>query len=66
MQVDLVERARRGDRDAFTSDRRRLADRCYGLAYRILRDPHAAQDATQQALLGAWRDLPDAEGARAF
>ena len=26
--------------------------------YRILRDPHRAQDATQQALLGAWRDLP--------
>ena len=33
-------------------------DRCYALAYRILRDPHRAQDATQQALLGAWRDLP--------
>ena len=33
-------------------------DRCYAIAYRILRDPQRAQDATQQALLSAWRDLP--------
>ncbi len=58
MQVDLVERASRGDRDAFAALVRDNVDRCYGLAYRILRDHHRAQDATQQALLGAWRDLP--------
>jgi len=58
MQVELVERASRGDRDAFASLAAASADRCYALAYRILRDPHRAQDATQQALLGAWRDLP--------
>ena len=33
-------------------------DRCYAVAYRILRDMHLAQDATQQAMLSAWRDLP--------
>lgn len=58
MQVDLVERASRGDRDAFATLAGAAVDRCYGLAYRILRDHHRAQDATQQALLGAWRDLP--------
>jgi RNA polymerase sigma-70 factor (ECF subfamily) len=59
MQAELVERASRGDRDAFGSLAAASVDRCYALAYRILRDPHRAQDATQQALLGAWRDLPN-------
>jgi len=58
MQADLVERASRGDREAFASLAAANVDHCYGLAYRILRDAHRAQDATQQALLGAWRDLP--------
>jgi RNA polymerase sigma-70 factor, ECF subfamily len=58
MQVELVERAMGGDREAFGSLAASHVDRCYGLAYRILRDPHRAQDATQQAMLGAWRDLP--------
>jgi hypothetical protein len=57
MQAELVERASQGDRDAFASLAASLVDRCYALAYRILRNPDRAQDATQQALLGAWRDL---------
>src|SRR4051794_26821209 len=48
----------RGDQEAFASLAAEHVDRCYALAYRILRDPYHAQDATQQALLGAWRDLP--------
>lgn len=66
MDLDLVERARRGDREAFTSLAAASVDRCYALAYRILRDPHRAQDATQQALLGAWRDLPSLRDAGRF
>ena len=58
MSEELVERAMRGDREAFTSLARDAADRSYALAYRILRDPHRAQDAVQQALIAAWRDLP--------
>jgi len=57
MREQLVDRAMRGDREAFTSLARDSADRCYAVAYRVLRDPHRAQDAVQQALLGAWRDL---------
>jgi len=57
MRDELVERAMHGDREAFTSLARDSADRCYALAYRILRDPHRAQDAAQQALILAWRDL---------
>jgi RNA polymerase sigma-70 factor, ECF subfamily len=57
MDVELVERAKRGDREAFASIAAASVDRCYALAYRVLRDHHRAQDATQQALLGAWRDL---------
>lgn len=57
-QTDLVERASRGDQDAFAKLATANADRCYALAYRILRDAQRAEDAAQQALLGAWRDLP--------
>lgn len=58
MRDGLVERAQGGDQDAFSALAAASIDRCYAVAYRILRDMHLAQDATQQALLSAWRDLP--------
>ena len=58
MAPDLVRQAMAGDEQAFASLAAGAVDRCFALAYRILRDHHRAQDATQQALLGAWRDLP--------
>jgi RNA polymerase sigma-70 factor, ECF subfamily len=58
MQPALVERAMHGDKEAFASLAAESADGCYALAYRILRDPHRAQDAAQRAMVGAWRDLP--------
>lgn len=57
-EQDLVRRASGGDQDAFTRLAAGAVDRLYAIAYRILRDPDRAQDATQQALFGAWRDLP--------
>jgi RNA polymerase sigma-70 factor (ECF subfamily) len=57
VQRDLVERAAQGDQTAFADLATQHVDRCYALAYRILRDPDRAQDVTQQALLSAWRDL---------
>ena len=66
MQAELVERARDGDKDAFASLVSSSIDGCYALAYRILRDPNRAQDATQQAMLGAWRDLPTLRDSERF
>lgn len=53
-----MERARRGDRDAFAVLAVHATDRLYRVAYRILRDVEDARDATQDALFEAWRDLP--------
>ena len=58
MTRGLVERAQAGDRDAFASLAADAVDRLYRTAWRILRDADAAHDATQQALMEAWRDLP--------
>ncbi|HEX6475559.1 MAG TPA: RNA polymerase sigma factor [Candidatus Limnocylindria bacterium] len=58
MTRDLVERAMHGDREAFGVLAERSLDRLVGTAGLILRDTDAAQDATQNALIRAWRDLP--------
>ncbi len=58
MTPDLVRRAMQGDEQAFGSLAATSVDRCVARAFPVLRDHHRAQDATQQALLGAWRDLP--------
>jgi len=58
MDVDLVERAQRGDKLAFSLLAGAIADRFLAVARRILRDQDLAEDATQQALLAIWRDLP--------
>jgi RNA polymerase sigma-70 factor (ECF subfamily) len=57
LQRDLVERAMAGDREAFTELGRLWIDRLYAVARLILRDSDRAQDATQEALIAAWRDL---------
>jgi len=58
MQRDLVERARRGDHDAFAELAGAAISRLDSAAWLILRDPDQAKDAVQNALLRAWRDLP--------
>ncbi len=59
MDTDLVRSAMRGDERAFTEIVNSITDRFLGVAHRILRDASLAEDAVQQALLTAWRDLPD-------
>lgn len=58
MQRELVERAQRGDREAFTDLVAVALARLDGVARLILRDPDLAKDAVQNGLLRAWRDLP--------
>ncbi len=55
---DLVEQAQRGDREAFAILARTRGDRLFGIARRIVRDVGLAEDAVQQALVIAWRELP--------
>jgi RNA polymerase sigma-70 factor (ECF subfamily) len=53
----LVEQAMAGDHDAFAELARARIGRLYAIAVLILRDPGRAEDATQEALVAAWRDL---------
>ena len=58
MDRELVEAARNRDREAYAELIRIRGDRLYALAQRILRDVDRAEDALQEALVIAWRDLP--------
>jgi RNA polymerase sigma-70 factor (ECF subfamily) len=58
MERDLVELAQRGDQEAFAILARTRGDTLFGVARRILRDVGLAEDAVQQTLVIAWRELP--------
>ena len=55
---DLVQQAQRGDREAFAILALTHGDRLMAIAQRILRDVGRAEDAVQQTLVIAWRELP--------
>jgi RNA polymerase sigma-70 factor (ECF subfamily) len=57
-QRDLVDRAGRGDHDAFAALVRASVARLDAASRLILHDPELARDAVQEALVKAWRDLP--------
>jgi RNA polymerase sigma-70 factor (ECF subfamily) len=66
VQTELVDRARRGDREAFGVLAAGAVDRLYAIARLILRDTELAEDATQDALVRAWRDLPTLRDVERF
>ena len=66
MQTELVERAQNGDEQAFASLAVAVGNRLHAVAQRILRDTALAEDATQQALLAIWRDLPQLRDPKRF
>lgn len=54
----LIREASRGNRDAFAALIAPRLDRLFATATLILRDRSRAEDAVQEALVRAWRDLP--------
>jgi RNA polymerase sigma-70 factor (ECF subfamily) len=62
----LVRRARKGDATAFEMLVDTRLDRCYRLAWSILSNDADAADATQDALVSAWRQLPRLRDPAAF
>lgn len=57
MQRDLVERAQRGDREAFGAIAEQSIGHLYDVAQLMLHDSDLAKDAVQEALILTWRDL---------
>jgi RNA polymerase sigma-70 factor (ECF subfamily) len=53
----LVRQAQEGDQEAFEALIVTSHARLLRVAQGVLRDPHAAEDATQQAFLDIWRDI---------
>lgn len=61
----LLARCTVGDRGAFTELYRRLSPGAYGLALRVLRDEHLAQDALQEAFSQVWTEAARFDPTRA-
>ncbi len=57
-QRELVERAQRGDHDAFAELARVFVARLDAAARLILRDHELARDAVQEGFIRAWKNLP--------
>jgi RNA polymerase sigma-70 factor (ECF subfamily) len=66
LDIDLVERARHGDREAFAVLAAGSVDRLYAIARVTLRDADRAEDAVQECLVRCWRDLPSLRDADRF
>lgn len=63
---EFVDRAKRGDEEAFDALARMVGDRCMAIASWILRDVDLAEDAVQAALVRAWRELRTLRDADRF
>src|SRR6187549_700152 len=66
VRTELVDRARRGDREAFSVLAAGAVHRLYATARLLLRDTELAEDAAQDALVRAWRDLPQLRDVERF
>jgi RNA polymerase sigma-70 factor (ECF subfamily) len=66
MSIGDVVQAMRGDHDAFAALVTAATARSYALACLILRDSDRAEDATQEAFVRAWREIPRLRDADRF
>jgi len=62
----LVTNAQTGNYDAFNGLVRRFQDMAVGYAYAIIGDFQLAEDAAQEAFVGAWLELPRLREPAAF
>lgn len=65
-ELDLVEKAKKGNDEAFAALVSRYEAYVYNLAYRLLNDPALADDASQEAFIRAWKGLPSCRGEARF
>lgn len=61
-EADLVRAAQRGNLDAFNELILAYQTQVYNLAYHLLQDPAAADDAAQEAFISAYRSLAQFRG----
>ena len=66
VSLELVERCRNGDEQAWSELVRATHREVYTLCLRILRDPDDAAEATQEAFVKAWRGLKGFRGDSQF
>jgi RNA polymerase sigma-70 factor, ECF subfamily len=64
--AEVIERAKRGDHEAFRVLVERYQGRAYGLALRVLRDEEQARDAVQDAFIKVYGSLRKFEGRSGF
>lgn len=63
---ELIDRARRGDREAFATLVDASIDRSYAIAIRVVGDRDRADDAVQSAFLRAWKGISSLRDADRF
>lgn len=66
MRADLIERAQRGDREAFDVLMLGAIDHLYSMARLIAQDADIAEDAVQESLVRCWRALPSLRDVERF
>jgi RNA polymerase sigma-70 factor (ECF subfamily) len=63
-EAELVERVARGDEHAFRALYERFAAIVHAIARRVLSDPHAAEECTQDVFVQVWRQAARFDPAR--